>query len=144
MAIMQSATIFNLQAHVKNIFNEKELPLVLLVEDNMMNIELTIAFFKHTCKIDFATDAVSAITKAKENNYKAILLDINLSSDNDGLYALKEIRKIEYYSKTPIIAVTGYTLYGDKERLLQAGFSHYLPKPFTRDAITNLMNEILK
>ena len=128
----------------KNIFNEKELPLVLLVEDNMMNIELTIAFFKHTCKIDFATDAVSAITKAKENNYKAILLDINLSSDNDGLYALKEIRKIEYYSKTPIIAVTGYTLYGDKERLLQAGFSHYLPKPFTRDAITNLMNEVLK
>jgi len=130
----------------KNISKDKDddLPLVLLVEDNMMNIDLTIAFLKQTCKIDFAIDADSAIAKAKDTNYKAILLDINLSSDTDGLYALTEIRKLAQYTDTPIIAVTGYTLHGDKERLLQAGCSHYIPKPFTRDVIVNLMNEVLE
>ena len=121
-----------------------DLPLVLLVEDNEMNIDLTTSFLKNICRIDAATDATSAINLANDNTYEAILLDINLSSDQDGIYVLNEIQKIDRFNGVPVIAVTGYTMFGDKERLLKAGCTHYLAKPFSKIEIINLIKEVLK
>jgi CheY-like chemotaxis protein len=48
---------------------------------------------------------------------------------------VKALRQIPGYESVPVIAMTGYTQYGDRARLLQQGCSHYLAKPFTRDQL---------
>jgi CheY-like chemotaxis protein len=45
---------------------------------------------------------------------------------------MKEIRKIESYSNTPIIAITGYTSSMDQDTFKNEGFTGFLAKPFTQ------------
>jgi CheY-like chemotaxis protein len=47
------------------------------------------------------------------------------------------------YIDTPIIALTAYALTGDKERIINAGCSHYLSKPFTKQQLLNLLDKAL-
>jgi len=121
-----------------------ELPWVLLVEDNLVNKELTEFFLRKTCKVDYAPDGASAIEKVRSKKYLAILMDINLGYGMNGIEATKEIRKIKGYKEVPIIAVTGYTMSGDKDSLIAQGCTHYLAKPFDQASILDLMNEIIQ
>ncbi len=64
----------------------------------------------------------------KTNNLDVIILDIQLP-DMSGIDICKELRKLEKYKKTPILAVTSFAMKGDKERILDAGFNDYISKP---------------
>jgi len=101
-------------------------------------------FLRKTCKVDYAPDGASAIEKVKSKKYLAILMDINLGYGMNGIEATKEIRKIKGYKEVPIIAVTGYTMSGDKDSLIAQGCTHYLAKPFDQASILDLMNEIIQ
>jgi two-component system cell cycle response regulator DivK len=61
----------------------------------------------------------------------------------DGLQATQLIRKMKGYGNLPIIALTGYTMFGDRDRLIEGGCTDYIPKPFTKSEILDLLNEIL-
>ena len=119
------------------------LPWVLLVEDNLVNKELTEFFLRKICRIDYAHDGASAIEMVRNKTYHAILMDINLGYGINGIEATKEIRKIPGYDKIPVIAVTGYTMSGDKDMLISQGCTHYLAKPFDQASILEVMNEVL-
>ncbi|MHC1707739.1 MAG: ATP-binding protein [Bacteroidales bacterium] len=116
---------------------------VLIVEDNQVNMELTVMFLNGVCNTDRAKDGITAIKMSAIKKYDAILMDINLGPGMNGLEASMEIRKIPGYENTPIVAVTGYTLSGDREKMLQGGCTHYLPKPFDKKGIINIVKEIL-
>lgn len=132
----------NMERGIGKIEEEKS-PVVLIVEDNTVNKELMIVFLKKTCKTEYAQDGETAVRMAAEKQYSCILMDINLGPGIDGLEATRQIRELPGYKNIPIIAVTGYTLTGDKERLLDGGCSHYLPKPFDRNSIVNLVEDVL-
>ena len=61
----------------------------------------------------------------------------------DGLETAREIRKIPGYQNIPIVAVTGFTLLGERDRLLEGGCSHYIPKPFDKNSLVELCLRIL-
>lgn len=116
---------------------------ILIVEDNMVNTKLLVHFLSDYCgMIDCVSTGEAAVDMTKTNVYDAILMDINLGSGIDGLQATQQIRKHEGYDNIPIIAVTGYTMIGDKERLLDGGCSHYIGKPFNQETVLTIMNEI--
>jgi len=120
-----------------------ELPWVLLVEDNLVNKELTEFFLRKVCRVDYAPDGVTAIEMVKAKKYHAILMDINLGYGINGIDAMKEIKKTPGYSNIPIIAVTGYTMSGDRDMLMAQGCTHYLAKPFDQASILEMMREVL-
>ncbi|MCK9219409.1 MAG: PAS domain-containing protein [Bacteroidales bacterium] len=117
---------------------------ILLVEDNEVNSQLTTAYLKNKYNVDWALDGPIAIEKLHYKTYDAILMDINLGPGGmDGLQAAQLIRKIKGCENIPIIALTGYTMFGDRERLVAGGCSDYLPKPFTKADILGLLEKIL-
>jgi len=116
---------------------------VLLVEDNLVNKELTEFFLRKICNVDYAPDGATALTMVRKEKYRAILMDINLGYGINGIDVTKEIRKIPGYEGIPIIAVTGYTMSGDKDMLIAQGCTHYLPKPFDQASILEIMKEAL-
>jgi len=120
----------------------KKLPDVLIVEDNMVNIQLLMIYIRKFCNIFTTVDARSAIQLAQQQKFDAVLMDINLGPGMDGIQAMLEIRRLPGNRDIPIVAVTGYASIGDRERLLQIGFSGYIPKPFDREAISIVMNEL--
>ena len=115
----------------------------MLVEDNLVNKELTEFFLRKICNVDYAPDGATALTMVRKEKYRAILMDINLGYGINGIDVTKEIRKIPGYEGIPIIAVTGYTMSGDKDMLIAQGCTHYLPKPFDQASILEIMKEAL-
>ncbi len=121
-----------------------ELPRIMMVDDDPSAFAVTKIFLKHICKIEYASSGEEAIELAKKEKFTAILLDINLGFGIDGLVALKEIRKLEGYEKTPVLALTAYSMNADKDYFLEAGCDHYLSKPFRKAEIQKAVSEILR
>jgi CheY-like chemotaxis protein len=115
---------------------------ILIVEDNEMNIEVIQNFLKEY-KSSTALTGDDAIKLSKENSFSLILMDINLRRGLNGIETLKEIRKIAGYENTPVLAVTGFAMMGDREKLLAEGFNDYLPKPFTSDELKHIVKKYI-
>jgi CheY-like chemotaxis protein len=115
--------------------NNDNKPLILLVEDDAINAMVIKKFLSINFKVDVASKSTESIEMAEANTYSLLLMDINLGRGMNGIDVLLEIRKMPKYANTPIIASTAYTMKGDKERLLQAGFDDYISKPYTMHEI---------
>jgi len=120
----------------------KKLPDVLIVEDNIVNVQLLMIYLRKYCNIYTTIDAASAIELAKRQKFDAVFMDINLGPGMDGIQAMIAIHALPGNETIPVIAVTGYASFGDHERLIQAGFTEYIPKPFDRETIADLMNKL--
>src|SRR5574340_34010 len=105
-------------------------PLVLLVENDQPSRDVTKFFLKDICNIEFAFDSAEALEKINSKNFSAVLMDINLGRGMNGIQLTQEIKKIKGYENTPVVSLTAYAMLGDKEKVLSAGCSHYLSKPF--------------
>jgi len=121
----------------------KELPLILLVEDNLVNKDLTEYFLRAKYRVDHAPDGATALEMVKTRLYAALLMDINLGFGMTGIEVTREIRKLAGYESIPIVAVTGYTLEEDKEKLMEIGCTHYIAKPFDQSEILALLDRAL-
>lgn len=118
-------------------------PEVLIVEDNEINRRLAALYLRELCNTEMAENGYVALEKIKRRKYDAILMDINLGAGPDGLSIAHQIKDYELNKNTPVIAVTGYTMHGDKEKLLSNGCSHYLPKPYDKQTLLKLFSGIL-
>jgi signal transduction histidine kinase/CheY-like chemotaxis protein len=116
---------------------------VLLIEDDEPTANITRFYLSRTCKTDWAIDGKTAIEMARQTNYSIILADINLGSGMSGIEAINKIKKLKGYESIPIIAVTAYALYGDKEKFLKQGCTHYISKPFEKDNLVQLIEKLL-
>lgn len=122
----------------------KDKPRVLLVEDNLSNINIVEIFLNEICTVDSVISGEDALKIIKKNNYDVIIMDINLGQGMNGIIAAREIMKTKKFGNVPIIAVTGYALYSDREKLLSEGFIDYLAKPFTKNQLVNLILKYVK
>lgn len=133
------------KSYTGNSENDKKLKFhhLLFVEDDEINRSVVKQFLKDSCTLDLTSTGETSIEMAKQKKYSAILMDLKLAGKMNGLDAAKEIRKIQGYNNVPIVAVTAYSLAGGKEGMLREGCTHYLPKPFSRERLIKLVEEIL-
>lgn len=117
---------------------------VLIVEDDRENLAYADRILRKLYKTGSASDGFKAVEKARFEYYDIILMDINLGRGIDGVQAVKEIRKLVGYADTPIIAVTAYAQESDRVEFLAAGCTHYISKPFTREELLTMLDEITK
>lgn len=115
---------------------------ILIVEDNEINRDIMSRYVKKYFEPEVASDPQEALSKLETKKYDAILMDINLGSEMSGIDLVKILREKKEFKDLPIIAITGYSLFGDREKILKEGFSHYLPKPFEKQDLLNLLNSI--
>ena len=53
--------------------------------------------------------------------------------------AMQQIRKIDRYKSTPILALTAKAMVGDKEKCIQCGASDYISKPVNMENLFSMM-----
>jgi len=117
---------------------------IYIVEDNKKNMELFIAVLETLpdLKIFTAIKGKEGLELIKSGNPDIIILDIQLP-DINGTEICKELREIERFRTTPIIAVSSLAMKGDKEMIMKAGFDNYISKPIMikdfREFIQNLL-----
>ncbi|WP_209016032.1 ATP-binding protein [Roseibium sp. RKSG952] len=106
---------------------------ILLAEDNATNqIVVSHALEKAGCDVDIANNGKEAVRYSEMRNYDCILMDISMP-EMDGLEATRHIREAERNQRVPIIALTAYSLQGDRETFLKAGMDDFLSKPVEKD-----------
>ena len=102
---------------------------ILLIEDNEQNRYLATFLLEQSgFKVTQAFDGLTGVELARKILPDLILLDIQLPG-MDGYAVASELRAIEYFKTTPIIAVTSYAMVGDREKSLAAGCNGYIEKP---------------
>jgi CheY-like chemotaxis protein len=104
---------------------------VLLAEDNVVNQRVAMRLLeKRGHRVTIAASGRDALDAVERENFDLILMDVQMP-DLDGIEATAAIREREKTTgtHTPIVALTAYTMKGDRERCLAAGMDTYINKP---------------
>ncbi len=125
--------------------NNKKPLKVLIVEDNILNQQLTTNILvKNGYTTDVAENGKVGLDLFKSNNYDVVLMDIQMPV-MDGIQATRLIREYESYNdhkKTKIIAVTAHTRDGEQQNLIDTGIDQYLGKPFKSTELLSLLENL--
>ena len=118
---------------------------ILLAEDNLINIQFIKAVlenFGH--RVTTAENGKAALDKLNAKEFDLMLADIQMPVMS-GVDALKVLRDLEQMSgrHLPVVAMTAYSLIGDREKYLSLGFDGYLRKPFTTKDLINELKRVV-
>ncbi|MEI6102976.1 MAG: response regulator [Methanothrix sp.] len=118
---------------------------ILLAEDNPINQKVALAMLKHLgYKADVAVNGNDVLKILEQKSYDVILMDIQMP-EMDGLEATRSIRSSLPGARQPkIIAMTAYTLQGDREQCLAAGMDEYISKPVKMEELRGALDKVGK
>lgn len=124
--------------------DKKETYKILVVEDEFAHQKYLDYILKDDYELTYAESGRNAVEIAQRQQFDLIIMDINLGKDLNGIEVLKQIKSINGYVNTPVLAATANVMKGHKELFLSEGFTHYISKPFKADELKSLMDEIFK
>lgn len=115
---------------------------ILVVDDMPMNLQVLSGLLKRSQMIiDTASSGEECINKMGENDYDIVFMDYRMPR-MDGIDTLVKLKE-NYPAKvasTPIVALTASATAGDRDKLLESGFTDFLSKP----VVISDMEEVMK
>jgi two-component system, sensor histidine kinase len=119
---------------------------VLLVEDNAANILVATTLLENLGYHSVtATDGLEALAIMKESVFDLVLMDVHMEG-LDGLETTVQFREwetVERDNRVPIVAMTAFSMQGDRERCLRAGMDDYLSKPIDFDVFERVLEKFI-
>ena len=115
---------------------------VLVVDDNLdaaNALKMLVEEAGHLVRM--AHTGPTALAAALDYRPDVMLLDIGLP-ELDGLEVAKRIRQEPLLRDIVLVAVTGYRQAADRQRVLEAGFDHYLVKPADFEKVRQILAEV--
>lgn len=87
-------------------------------------------------------NGIQAVETCKQHpEISLIMMDLSMPEMN-GIEATKVIKS--FMPDTTIIAQTAYSIFGDKEKTIEAGCNAYLSKPIEKDELYAAINRLIK
>ncbi len=117
---------------------------IVIIEDNEKNMKLFVDILNTLPELEILSETSGdrGLELIKNSNADLIILDIQLPVIN-GIEICQELRKLDEFKNVPIVALTAFAMKGDKRRILEAGFSHYISKPVRAMEFRKKIHEIL-
>lgn len=122
---------------------------ILLVEDNPMDLDLTLRAFKRrklTNPVEVARDGEEALARLArwetgEEQPVVILLDLKLPKV-DGLEVLRQVKSHPEFRAIPVVVLTSSAEDRDVQEAYQLGANSYITKPVDFDKFMDVAEQI--
>lgn len=88
-----------------------------------------------------ALNAPQALDAARGGTFDVIISDIGMPGMN-GYELAEALRAFPAYRSVPMVAVTGFAMYTDRERALNSGFNEFLTKPINPTDLIELVKRL--
>ena len=108
---------------------KKVKPLVLIVDDNSINIDLLVNTLKNDCRLGIAKNGPKALEYTEKHMPDLILLDIMMPGMN-GYEVCTRLKAATKTKDIPVIFITAMSEEGHKTRGFEVGALDYITKPF--------------
>lgn len=122
---------------------EKEKRRRALVVDDVADVtEMLSVLLTHAgYEVRTASSAASAISLAQDSQFDVIISDIGMPQMN-GYELARVVRGLSGYEQVPMVALTGYSKFDDRQRSLDAGFNAHLTKPIEPRELLDLIEQL--
>jgi two-component system, cell cycle response regulator DivK len=120
-------------------------PLILIADDRPSSRELLqLVLERAGYAVMEAADGEQALALTRAESPDLVLLDLQMPG-LDGYAVLSALRQEARFRYLPVLALTASAMRGDRERILEAGFTDYLAKPagpeLLRETVARLLRE---
>ncbi len=117
-------------------------PLALVVDDapdvtEMIAVLMRLAGYE----VVTAFGAAAAFEAARRTPFDVVISDIGMPGMN-GYELAAALRALPAYEGVPLIAVSGFATYSDRERALGSGFDDFLTKPINPSDLVDKVNRL--
>ena len=114
-----------------------------LVVDDVSDVtEMLSVLMTHAgYEVSSALSAQEAIAMAREHHFDIIISDIGMPEMN-GYELAQTVRTLPGYESVPMVAVTGYSMFDDRSRSLDAGFNAHVTKPIDPRVFLDLIERL--
>lgn len=117
---------------------------VLVADDKPVGRELVRTVLENSgYKVFEASDGPEAVDRARQLHPDLIILDIHMPG-LDGFGVIEQLRRLDQFAGTPIIALTASAMMGDRERAMASGFTGYITKPIRLNALRAEVERLLR
>jgi len=125
--------------NAKKLENKK----ILVIDDDQLQLKLIEEIFGNKVK-KLTTLENGALAKEilQKEQYQLIITDMQMPFYS-GLKVIEDIRSLENYKDTPVIALTGKIDF-DEHEYKKLGFNHYMRKPLNINTLYNTIYKILR
>jgi len=114
---------------------------VLVIDDGAENRELlSLVLGDLGISIRMGENGQEALDALAEEDFDVVLMDVQMPV-MDGYQAAGRMREMGL--TLPVVALTANAMKGFEQKVLAAGYSHYMPKPIDLDKLTSLLGELL-
>lgn len=103
----------------------------------MLSVLLTHAGYR----VVTAASAPAALAAARSQQFDVVISDIGMPEMN-GYELARALRSLPEYQNVPLVAVTGYSMFDDRERSLNSGFNAHMTKPIDPRALLDLIEKL--
>ena len=117
-------------------------PIALVVDDAPDLADMLSVFLTHAgYEVVTADSASAAIEAAEHTRFDVVISDIGMPRMN-GYQLAQILRALPDYKSVPMIAVTGFSMYDDREHSLNAGFNAHVTKPIDPVGLFELIEQL--
>ena len=119
----------------------------ILVVDDSANTRMLVSYYLagRNYVLEFAENGRRAVEQYSQNHYDMVIMGTQMPV-MDGLAAARAIRQWEGETRTepvPLLALTVHYLPDDGQRSLDAGFTDFLERPFTKPKLLKLVEQYI-
>jgi two-component system CheB/CheR fusion protein len=88
-----------------------------------------------------AFSGAQALDAARAGSFDVVVSDIGMPGMS-GYELAEKLRGLDDYRQTPLIAVTGFSMYDDRDRALASGFDAFVNKPVNPRDLVSLIERL--
>ncbi len=119
-------------------------PAILVVEDHQETRFFLRVALEDSYDIDEAASPEEALEAARQRQFDALLIDISLGSEVDGVDLARRLRQSSEYAATPMVAMTAHLVLDRGTSYLAKGFDEFLGKPFRVETLREMLAGLVR